>query len=186
MLSEFQIDQLKEIANIGTGNATTAISKMTGKKIMISVPELIFDRIEKIPQFFGDSKQVNTAVLMRIDGDVSGVMMVLLPPKVLEEIDEKVLLEIGNIMAGASCTAFNKLLDLNILQSLPDIATDMLGSTLDAILVEMGQVSEQMLVLKVEIDLNGADDFAGQVIFMFNPKASQVILDSADKKFKNV
>lgn len=204
LITEFQTDQLKEIVNIGAGNAATAISQMIGKEIDMSVPCAVVDRVEKIPPFVGDSKQVVTVVLFKLSGDVEGTMMVLLSPSmaleiallmtanhekkvpILDELDKSALCEMGNVVAGASLSAFGHFLDLNITQSIPDTATDMLGSILDAILIDMGQVTELMLALKTKIEIKEEKNKEGELVFMFCPKATSTILAAAKKKFPNV
>ena len=39
-LKSLQLDALREVSNMGAGHAATALSQMTGQKIMISVPHL--------------------------------------------------------------------------------------------------------------------------------------------------
>ena len=39
-LKALQLDALREVANIGAGHAATALSQMTNRTIMISVPEV--------------------------------------------------------------------------------------------------------------------------------------------------
>lgn len=204
LISDFQIDQLKEIVNIGAGSAATAISQMIGKKIGMSVPEALVDRVEKIPPFIGDPKEVMTVILLKLKGDVSGMMVLMFPPAmalkiaslltsehkkqvpILDELDRSALREMGNVVAGTSLSSLGRFLDLNIIQSIPDTATDMLGATLDAILLEMGQVTEVMLAFKVKITITEETHEQGQLFFMFDPKATATILAAAKKKFPNV
>src|SRR3989449_3125985 len=44
-LKELQIDALREVANIGAGHAATALSQLTNRKIMISVPQINIVRL---------------------------------------------------------------------------------------------------------------------------------------------
>lgn len=203
LISAFELDQLKETVNIGAGNAATAISKMVGKKINMGVPEAIADRIERIPPFVGDPSEVMTVILLKLMGDVTGMMVLLFPPEmaakiaalltgnhkkqvpILDELDRSALREMGNVVAGTSLSALGRFLDLNIIQSMPDTATDMLGATLDAILLDMGQVTETMLAFKVKIAIE-EEKMEGKLFFMFDPKATTTILAAAKKKFPNV
>ena len=80
-LTDFERDQLVEVVNIGAGNASTALSQMVDTKVKISVPEALIDRVEKIPQFIGESEKIMTVVLLKILGDATGVMLLMFPPK---------------------------------------------------------------------------------------------------------
>src|SRR2546429_5158361 len=48
-LKELQIDALREVANIGAGHAATALSQLTNRRIMISVPQINIVRLEEVP-----------------------------------------------------------------------------------------------------------------------------------------
>src|SRR6185503_5916542 len=71
-LKELQIDALREVATIGAGHAATALSQLTNRKIMISVPHVHrvpFGEVPNMVSGFGDHVAV---VAMRILGDLTG------------------------------------------------------------------------------------------------------------------
>ncbi|MDA2921775.1 chemotaxis protein CheC [Patescibacteria group bacterium AH-259-L07] len=197
-LTDFERDQLIEVVNIGAGNASTALSQMVEKKITIHVPDVFVDRVERVPQFFGETEKIMTVVLLKLLGDAPGIMLLMFPPesalklaglltkqhkkniKVLDELDRSALREVGNILSGASMTALSKFLDLNVLQSVPDAATDMLGSVVDTVLAEIGKESDIVLVFKVNFSIEG-EDIDGQLFFLFDPKATAKILEATNK-----
>ena len=138
-LSNFERDQLVEVANIGADHASTALSQMVKKRVSIRVPEAYVDRIEKLVKYMGDPKDLVTAVLLKILGDAPGIMLLIFTPasalnltslltkkrqknpKVLDEIDRSALKELGNILSGASMTALARFLNINLLQSMDHI-----------------------------------------------------------------
>ncbi|HCI30102.1 MAG TPA: CheY-P-specific phosphatase CheC, partial [Fervidobacterium sp.] len=63
-LGETQLDAIKEVGNIGTGNAATALSMMLDKKVDISVPQVKVIPISKIPFLFDEPEEVVCAVKM--------------------------------------------------------------------------------------------------------------------------
>src|SRR3989454_2680606 len=65
-LKELQIDALREVANIGAGHAATALSQLTNRKIMISVPQINIVRLEEVPDLLGNPQDVVAAVLMHM------------------------------------------------------------------------------------------------------------------------
>src|SRR5213594_2917417 len=71
-LKALQLDALKEVANIGAGHAATALSQLTHRRIMISVPEINIARLEEVPSLIGDPQEVVAAVLMHMLGDLTG------------------------------------------------------------------------------------------------------------------
>src|SRR5947199_7703449 len=78
-LKELQIDALREVANIGAGHAATALSQLTNRRIMISVPQINIARLEEVPDLLGNPQDVVAAVLMHKLGVLKGRTLVLFP-----------------------------------------------------------------------------------------------------------
>jgi len=200
-LSKSEKDQLVEVINIGAGNASTALSQMIGKQVKVTVPEAKVGKVENVPEILGKLQKVMTVVLLKILGDAPGIMLLMFPPdsaitlaglltkrkekdiKILDEMDRSALRELGNILAGASLTALSKFLDMNLLESVPEAATDMLGSVVDSILAEIGQESDIILLFKVNFDVKD-EDVDGKLFFLFDPKSTAKILEIT-KKLEN-
>jgi hypothetical protein len=77
-----QLDALKEVANIGGGHAATALSTMTNRRVMISVPRVNVVRLEEVPDLIGAPNEVVAAVLMHMLGDLTGRTLLLVPEPV--------------------------------------------------------------------------------------------------------
>lgn len=198
-LTESERDQLIEVVNIGAGNASTALSQLVGKKVSIEVPEAFIDKVENTFDFLGKSESIMTVVLLKILGDAPGIMLLIFPPesalalaglltkkrkkdiKILDEMDRSALREVGNILSGASMNALSKFLNMNIIQSVPETATDMLGSVVDSILAEIGKDSDIILIFKVNFFI-GNKMVEGNLFFLFDPKSTAKILEVTKKK----
>src|SRR3989442_10823977 len=81
-LKEVQIDALREVANIGAGHAAPALSQLTNRKIMISVPQINIVRLEEVPDLLGNPQDLVAAVLMHMLGDLTGRTLLLFPEAV--------------------------------------------------------------------------------------------------------
>lgn len=198
-LTDFERDQLKEVVNIGAGHASMALSKLVGKQVAISVPAAYIDHVEKMPALLGEPEGVMTAVLLKLLGDAPGMMLLLFPPEsamrlaslltkteekpnhILDDMDRSALKEVGNILAGAAMNALSKFLDLNFLQSVPDTATDMLGSVVNSVLAEIGRSSDTILIFKVDFSIQDKK-VDGQLFFLFDPQATGKILKATKGK----
>ena len=71
-LNEIQYDVLKEIGNIGAGNATTALSKMLDMKMDMSVPNVALIPFDEIGSLIGSEEEIVVGILLGMEGDVNG------------------------------------------------------------------------------------------------------------------
>jgi chemotaxis protein CheC len=199
ILSKTELDQLAEITNIGAGNASTALSHMLGKKVQMTVPETFVGDLTEIQRLLGKTDDTVLAVFLKMHGDIEGALAMIFPPasaldfaelltknkrdslKEFEEIDRSALREVGNILLGASITALGKFLNLNIVHSVPDVASDMLGAIMDSILIEMGSSTERILAFKINLHLE-EEKIGSDLYYMFDPNSTKKILDITKSK----
>src|SRR5215210_3176825 len=124
-LKESQLDAIREVANIGAGHAATALSQMTNRTIMITVPRVKVRPIEDVCEMIGSRDEIIAAVLMHMMGDLTGRAMVLFPEaqarticdflfrrelgttKTFDPMEQSGLKEAGNILASAYLNALS-------------------------------------------------------------------------------
>ena len=113
------IDMLKEVANIGTGNATTSLSSLINQKVKMEVPAVKMPEFKHLADHIGGADSIIAAILVNVSGDIDGIMMYLmqeasacaLSNKLLgqnkksfsefSEMDYSMLTEIGNILTSS-------------------------------------------------------------------------------------
>ena len=117
-LTPLQLDALKELGNIGAGNAATALSQILSKKVDMSVPRVKVYPIYEIPELFGGSENIVVGVLLRMFGDMQGSLMFLLEEEgarkllsdmllgqevedLTSEIPMSAIMEVGNIISSS-------------------------------------------------------------------------------------
>ena len=131
-LTSLEIDTLREIGSIGTGNAATALSQMLGKEVRITMPEVRIMGYNEAIEWIGGPEAVTAGVLVKMSGDVGGIMLSVqkleLVNFILETmlgqgigsyeelagLEQSALIEIGNIMISAFVTALSGLAGINI------------------------------------------------------------------------
>lgn len=158
-------DILKEIANIGAGNAATAFSDMVDQKIEITVPRIELMPIEKLTEITGDQEDYIACTLINFDGEISGKILLLLEMDLVDkflqllfgegelpavEIQSSALRELGNILSGAYLKAINIFSDLNLSQGLPAVAYDMAGAVLSSSVLDYNQSEDEIILLETE------------------------------------
>lgn len=174
-LNDLQFDVLKEIGNIGAGNATTALAKMLNTKIDMNVPRVEMVPFTQLPDTFGSPEEVLAGILVQLDGDIKGMMMFLAKEEsahtlvnslmggmgvsgagTFSEMELSALSEIGNIIIGAYLSAMSNLTNLKIASSVPYISIDMAGALLSVPAIEFGKLGDKVLLIETqfgELDL---------------------------------
>lgn len=165
-LNDFHIDVLKEIGNIGAGNAATSLSQMLSKRIDMNVPEVSLLNYDDIIESIGGAENVVVGILVSFDGEMDGVILFLLKKEFVhliinsllgtelhnfEEISEmemSALSEIGNIMVSSYVNSVSTLTNMKIDISVPSLNIDMSGALLDAVAAEFAEAADKVIFIK--------------------------------------
>jgi chemotaxis protein CheC len=122
--SDLQLDALRELANIGSGTAATALSTMLGRSIDVSVPSAVTLPLADAVDAVGDAESVITAVVLPIVGDLEAIVVLLFKPEDAAGICEllgvepdsdvahSALGEIGNILGSSYVGALGSMTGL--------------------------------------------------------------------------
>ncbi len=174
-LSPVAIDCLKEIGNIGSGSAASALSSMLGKGIDMRVPDVRVLDYQHVIDEMGGPEKVITGILVRLSGDIKGMIMFLLEDSfarvvldtfldkhdvkvvALNETELSAISEMGNIMAGSYLQALSTLTGLTIDMSVPSMAVDMLGAIMSVPIIEFSQVGDKVLFINDGFVIDGVD-----------------------------
>ncbi len=193
-LNDMYLDVLKEIGNIGAGNATTAISNMLNLKMDMSVPNVELMPVEKIGGAIGSEEQVVVGIMLGVETDVNGSMMFLMDMASahkmvnllmmrdvnynndFDEMDLSALKEIGNIIAGSYLSALSGLTNLTISPTVPYVSVDMAAAILSVPAIQFGLISDKALMIKTEI--GGDNKIDGYFILMPDEESFEKILAS--------
>ena len=177
-MDAMHMDVLREIGNIGAGNATTALAKLINAKIDMKVPKVEMVDFPHLASIVGDEEDLMVAVMVTLSVDVDGMMMFLMDKKsgvylieqmmagsgmpVSEEFGElefSVISEIGNIITGSYLSALASLLNMKIDMSIPYLSIDMAGANLSVPAVEFGKIGGEGLLIQTdfgdEIEVKG-------------------------------
>lgn len=189
-VNDIYVDVLKEIGNIGAGNATTAIASMLGIRLDMSVPMIKLIEASKLGSSICSEEEIIVGIFLEVQTDIDGSMMFLLKmdsarflvnklmgrdgdcEKEFDEMDLSALKEIGNIIAASYLNALSTLTSLVITPSIPFIAVDMAASILSVPAIQFGQFGDNALLIQTEF----GDDVMINGYFILMPEQ-----DSYDK-----
>ena len=77
-VNDMYVDVLREIGNIGAGNATTAISNMLNLKVNMDVPKVELLTFQELPAAISAEEETIAGIYLEVESDISGSMMFLL------------------------------------------------------------------------------------------------------------
>ncbi|HEY8361844.1 MAG TPA: chemotaxis protein CheC, partial [Tissierellaceae bacterium] len=77
-LNYFMIDILKELGNIGAGNAATALASMISKKVNMNVPNVRILEFKEVAEILGGEENQVVGIYFELSGDVIGNMLFVL------------------------------------------------------------------------------------------------------------
>ncbi len=168
-IDNMQYDVLREIGNIGAGNATTALSQMINSKIDMKVPKVDLLEFKELSEIVGGAENLVVGILFTLEGQIDGMMMFMLDMNAsrhlvnvlmgntdnssngeFTEMELSALNEIGNIIAGAYLSSLSSLTNILITSSVPYMAIDMAGAILSVPAIEFGKIGDKALLIETE------------------------------------
>lgn len=196
-LSNVHLDVLKEIGNIGAGHAATALSQLMSDRIEMTVPNVSILSLSKVSDYLGGPEKIVVGIYMKVFGDAPGKIMFLFNHedaqslvKIVtsqnlsedvnvtgEDLDQSVLQEISNIMAGAYLNAISRLTGLNMLSSVPAYACDMAGAIINSALLDFGMVGDYAMLIDTQFKMT-QEKMDGHFFLIPDPGSLQVILEA--------
>lgn len=170
-LNSMRYDILREVGNIGAGNATTALSQLINSKIDMTVPKVELLDFSALADVVGSAEKLVAGILLNLTGDINGMMMFMVENEAahhmvnrlvgkeenssaedFDEMELSALKEIGNIIAGAYLSALSSLTNLRIVESIPYMAIDMAGAILSVPAIAFGELGDKALLIESEFN----------------------------------
>ncbi len=189
------IDVLKEVGNIGAGNAATALAKMISKKVDMKVPLVNVLDFSEVPEILGGPEKEVVGIFFKLEGELEGSIMFVLDTHSAQQLIEllmpgiagdgfndfcfSALQEIGNILAGSYISSLSSLANLDIKISVPSLALDMAGAILSVPAIHFGLIGDKILIIENEfIEMLENDSVNGFFILIPEVDSYEVLLKS--------
>jgi len=172
------MDVLREIGNIGAGNAMTALSLMLQCRVDMRVPQVRLLDFSEVCSMMGGEEQIMIGVFLGVEGDITGSIMFLIEVNSAKHLISKIMMgmagaegdefnemelsamrEVGNIISGAYLNSLSMLTNLKIYPSPPSLTVDMAGAILSVPAIEFGILGDKLLLIQSqfydEVEMNG-------------------------------
>ena len=194
-LNNIQRDALKETASIGISHAATALSKMINKKVLIDVPEVSIQPINKLKEILGPSDELLVGVYFKVLGKASGKVLLSFKKesalrladllmkkqpgqtKILAAMEQSALKEMSAISTAVCLNALADFLGMTLLPSIPHFTYDYSGSIFKNIFEEVKDDTEYVVVVDSEFK-EASSKILGRFLIFPDVNAFDVILET--------
>lgn len=195
--SKKHLDVLKEIGNIGAGNAATALSTLLNKKINMRIPSIKIVEFNELLDYVGGPEEEIVSVFLRIQGSLPGSMFVVLQPNQAQSLANQLIpdmeadirdhelalsaiAEIGNILSGSYLSALSEFTDIHMFPSVPSLTADMAGAILMQGLLEISKESDYAIVIDtmIEDEENTSQSIQGHFFLLPDPASFKTIFNA--------
>ena len=174
-LNSLELDTLREIGSIGSGNAATSLSSLIGQPVRIQTPEVRIMGYNEAIEWIGGPEPITAGVLVGMSGQLSGIMLsvqqldfvnLVLESMMdqhvddyaqLDEISKSALIEVGNIMISTFINALSGLTGLEINLTVPAFTVDMQGAIMTVPMAEYGGQSNYIMTIGGNFVCNGKE-----------------------------
>jgi chemotaxis protein CheC len=168
MYSDLELDVLKEIGNIGAGNAATALSALLSKKVDMQVPQVKMIPFDEVSESVGGPESLVVGIFMRFDGALEGNILMVLPKldafnlvnhllnqdkkasDSFTEMEQSALVEVGNILSSSFITALSDFTQMQLKVSVPGFAYDMAGAIFSFPLSLYGYMGDMAFLIETQ------------------------------------
>lgn len=164
-LTSMELDTLREIGSMGTGNAATALSQMLGREVRITLPEVRIMGYNEAIEWIGGPEEITAGVLVKMGGQINGIMLsvqqidfvnlvlesmlkeTIQDYSELAELENSALVEVGNIMISTFINALSGLAGVDVTLTVPAFTVDMQGAILAVPMAEYGGQTDYLMTI---------------------------------------
>jgi len=167
-LNFIHLDILKEIGNIGAGNAITSLARIINKKVNMEVPKVRILDFKEVSEALGQADMVVSGIYFDLEGELRGNVLLILNSEStfallnmlfnrnnyekditqLDDMEKSAVSEIGNILVGSYITAISTFTNFKLKISPPSLAIDMAGAILSVPAIQFGEISDKVLFIE--------------------------------------
>ncbi len=187
-------NKLQEVNEQATVNASEALSKLIDRQVEVEISKTEVKRVEDLSPLVGPEEMV-AGIYLPVTGDISGAALLIFPKETafalsdllvkrepgtthkLTELDKSALKEVGNIISGNYLTVLANVLQIKIIEHIPNFSFDMFGAIVSQIITDFAQKTDKALVIEIEFTFK-PETFKGYFLLLFEVEQFKAILGS--------
>jgi chemotaxis protein CheC len=195
--TELQLDALREVANVGVGQAASALARLLGgRRVSMSVPRVEVLPLREVVGLLGGPAAPLVAVSLQMCGELTGHMLLAMDDRharalagallsqapradgaLLSEEERSALAEVANITGSACLSAIGKLTNLKLLPSPPALSRDAAQAVVRQALLHDLVGEARAVVLEARMLLEGLEGgLEGQLLLVPDAPSLRTLL----------
>ena len=174
-MNYMEMDVIREVGSIGTGNAASALSSLLGTQVRMVLPQVTVQDFNTALNTVGNPESIVAAVMVKMSQEINGIMLFILKLDLINDIigrlldhqiedytmlgemDISAVNEVGNIMISSFVNALSGLADVEVSLSVPEIAVNMLGGILSVPMAELGYQTDMLMMIRGKFIIEGKE-----------------------------
>ncbi len=193
-ITKSELNEFNLISNMGAATAAESLSRILNKRIDLSIPEVKITPVEKIPEFIGNLNDPYMGVLLGIEGEITGTLLLVLREEIgfdlinmlygetgsntneLSEDGVSALKELTNILGSSIINVYAEKANLIVKPNVPIFVHDYLQSVMDSILVMQNMAHEYAIVMETAFYFED-DQVMGNLMILPEAESLKVLVD---------
>lgn len=188
---ELTSSALKEILNLGGANAATSLSRLIKKPVRMDVPTLeLMEYIQVYQSILADDQEVKV-VILKLIGDEGAFLYVISPDNAIELAEmmypdsteitpyliDSAMEELGNILVNSFLNAIMRVVNVNLITSVPLLRQDYFGSILSSVYLEEGIYDSTIFIMHNEF-WSENEKIDGKLFFIPTPELMDDVIEN--------
>jgi len=187
-------NKLQEVNEQAAVNASEALSKLIDRQVEVEISKTEVKKVEDLSPLIGPEEMV-AGIYLPVTGDINGAALLIFPKETafvlsdllvkrepgtthkLTELDKSALKEVGNIISGNYLTVLANVLQIKIIEHIPNFSFDMFGAIVSQIITDFAQKTEKALVIEIEFTFK-PETFKGYFLLLFEVEQFRALLGS--------
>lgn len=183
-LDPMHLDALREIGNIGSGNAATALATMLNTTVDLEVPSISLVNYEHVSQYLGGKNRRVVGLALGLDGDLEGVMLHVVQrqfvsriinsfyPKQIRSLDDidamdlSAVKETSNITTATYVNALAALAGLYINITPPQEHVDTVENILSEVSSRFDEIGQQVIYIDENMYIAGTEIKSSMILIL--------------------
>jgi chemotaxis protein CheC len=192
-INSMKLDVLKEIGNIGAGNAATSLSTMLSKEVEIEVPQVNLVELPDLFNYLKSPEEIVASTIVGIKGDAPGKMLMnfdsastkhlisLLtgesPEDItsMNEMQSSVISEIGNILCSTYVISLSNFTSLFLETEVPILVVDMFAAIISETSMMAATDYDDVLMIETTLKIRNGKDLNGFLTMFPQPGSLEKI-----------